>query len=122
MGEEALDGLKPCFDVGELWKGDNGAKLFHKAMAHLAKAPMTLVHGDMNPGNIWKSKQGKTGDDKYCFIDWQLFKMAPAACEFATPQIGMVHSPPCTHYLQFSMLNYCLHVLAVSLTWIWVAL
>ena len=94
--------IKSGFDVAEFWKGaDNGARLFHTAMARLAEAPMTLTHGDVNPGNIWKSKLGKTGDDKYCFIDWQLCRMAPAAFEFATafgqllrPQVGMVSAPP----------------------------
>ena len=57
-------------------------------MARLATAPMSLVHGDVNPGNIWKTNQGKLGDDKYCFADWQLLRMGPVAWEFTTPQIG----------------------------------
>ena len=82
--------IKSGFDVAEFWKGaDNGARLFHTAMARLAEAPMTLTHGDVNPGNIWKSKLGKTGDDKYCFIDWQLCRMAPAAFEFAAGWHGI---------------------------------
>lgn len=88
-GQEALDAIQPCFDVAEHWKGENAAKLFQKSLARLATAPMTLIHGDMNPGNIWKSSTGKTGDEKFCFADWQLLRMGPVAWEFATPQIGM---------------------------------
>ena len=87
LGQEALDSVMPCFDVAEFWKGDNGAKLYHKAMAHLAEAPMTLIHGDVNPGNIWKSRSGKTGDEKYCLADWQLMRMGepPTAVRSAAP-------------------------------------
>ena len=78
-GQEALDSIMYVFDVAEHWKGENGAKIYRKAMARLAKAPMSLVHGDVNPGNIWKSKLGKEGDEKYLFADWQLLRMAPIA-------------------------------------------
>jgi hypothetical protein len=88
-GPEALEAAMPCFDVAEYWKGDSGAKLYHKAMARLTKAPMSLVHGDVNPGNIWKTTLGKTGDEKFCFADWQLLRMGPVAWEFTTPQIGI---------------------------------
>jgi len=58
-------------------------------MARLADAPMTLVHGSVNPGNLWKTTLGKSGDEKYCFADWQLVRMAPVAWEFTTPQVGI---------------------------------
>ena len=90
MPPEMLAGLKPCFDMVEYWKGDSGAKLYHRAMARLADSPLTLVHGDVNPGNIWKTTLGKTGNDKYCFADWQVTRLAPPAWEFTTPQIGHV--------------------------------
>ena len=41
------------------------------------------------PGNVWKTALGKTGDEKYCFADWQLMRMGPIAWEFTTPQIGI---------------------------------
>ena len=90
MPPEMQAGVKPCFDVAEYWKGGNGAKLYHRAMARLADSPLTLVHGDVNPGNIWKSTLGKTGNDKYCFADWQLTRLAPPAWEFTTSQCGHV--------------------------------
>jgi len=89
IGQKGLDDAMPCFKVAEYWKGENGAKLYHKAMARLAKAPVTLIHSDVNPGNLWKSTTGQTGDNKYCFADWQLIRMGPSAWEFTTPQIGI---------------------------------
>lgn len=89
IGEDILKTVAPCFAVAEYWKGENGAKLYHAAMKRLEAAPMTLIHGDVNPGNLWKSKHGKEGDDKYCFADWQLVIMGPSAWEFTTPQIGI---------------------------------
>eukprot|EP01052_Picozoa_sp_SAG31_P035765 SAG31_NODE_4360_length_3312_cov_2.190787_2_plen_235_part_00 len=86
-GQEAYDLACKCFETANLWKGENGATIFRAAMARLVAAPSTLVHGDVNPGNIWKTKLGKTGDDKYCFADWQIVRIAPAAWEFATPQV-----------------------------------
>ena len=90
MPPETLGAMEACFAVAEFWKGDSGAKLYHRAMARLSDSPVCLIHGDMNPGNIWKSTLGKTGIDKYCFADWQLTRMAPPAWEFTTPQIGHV--------------------------------
>lgn len=88
-GQAAVDATKPSFDVAAHWKGENAAQLYRKAMARLAKSPMTLIHGDVNPGNIWKSSTGKTGDERYCFADWQMLRMGPCAWEFTTPQIGI---------------------------------
>ena len=94
LGEEIMEAVQPCFDVADCWKGENSAKLCKKATARLTNAPNTLTHGDLNPGNFWKSKLGLTGDDKYAFTDWQVTRMAPAACDFTTPQIGMVSMSP----------------------------
>jgi len=43
--------------------------------------PMTLIHGDLNCGNVWRSK---SQPDKFLFADWQLLKMAPVGFEFST--------------------------------------
>ena len=61
----------------------------HRCRCRAAILPHSLIHGDVNPGNIWKSHLGKTGDEKYCFADWQLMRTAPVAWEFTTPQIGI---------------------------------
>ena len=95
-----MEQVQPCFDVAECWKGENGPRLCKEALARLTDAPNTLIHGDINPGNVWKSKLGLTGDDKYAFADWQLTRMAPAAYEFTTPQIGMVRVLPAIEITQ----------------------
>ena len=45
----------------------------------------TSVHGDMNVGNIWRSKADPS---HHLLADWQLLRMGPVAWEFTTPQIG----------------------------------
>ena len=37
--------------VQDMWKGDNCAKLYNAAIKHLNDGPLTLLHGDMNPGD-----------------------------------------------------------------------
>jgi hypothetical protein len=43
--------------------------------------PMTLIHGDLNCGNVWRNKMRH---DDFLFADWQMLKMAPIGLEFGT--------------------------------------
>ena len=55
-------------------------------LANLEKAwesrPCTLLHGDVNPGNIWRRKGGV--DEEFVFGDWQLILRGPVAWDFIT--------------------------------------
>ena len=55
-------------------------------LANLEKAwetrPCTLLHGDVNPGNIWRRKAGV--DEEFVFGDWQLILRGPVAWDFIT--------------------------------------
>lgn len=86
---DILDLAKPFFDVYKKWQGENGTKILAIVQKKLAEAPQTLCHGDINPGNIWKGKKGSSVEGEYCFADWQVTRMAPAAWDFCTPQAGM---------------------------------
>jgi hypothetical protein len=92
--------------VMEMWKGDDCATLYHAAIKKLAEAPMTLCHGDINPGNIWKSKTVTSGDAKYCLADWQLVRMGPVAWDFTTMQIGLETKAPCSANLTETLKSY----------------
>merc|ERR1719161_3250632 len=98
--------VKPFMDVFELWQGENGPKLLQITVKKMNTAPMTLCHGDVNPGNIWKGKKGTMLEGDYCFGDWQITRMAPAAWDFTTPQIGLEPQDPCNASLKKSMEAY----------------
>ena len=42
--------------------------------------PLTLCHGDMNPGNIWRQKD--KGQEEFVIGDWQLVAKWPVAWDF----------------------------------------
>ena len=44
--------------------------------------PVTLVHGDLNAGNIWKKK---SDESQLCFCDWQNLRMCSVALDFFLP-------------------------------------
>ena len=45
--------------------------------------PCTLLHGDVNTGNLWQRKDGSSGDE-LVFGDWQLIMKSPIAWDFVT--------------------------------------
>lgn len=71
--------------------GRDGKRIFHAAMKRLREAPMTIVHGDLNSGNIWHSK---TGGNELLFADWQICMAAPVAFDFITPFMGFEPEKP----------------------------
>jgi len=53
--------------------------------------PMTLVHGDLNAGNVWKKSSGL--DEQLMYADWQMFKMAPAGYDLGTMLVVLSGGP-----------------------------
>jgi hypothetical protein len=109
---DAMTEAQPFLEIMDMWRGDDGAKLFTNAMKRLKNAPMTLLHGDFNPGNVsvvskcwvkrctihislqlfeqvWKGKTGGAQAGKYLTADWQVTRMGPAAWDFVTATAGM---------------------------------
>jgi len=60
--------------------------------------PMTLVHGDLNCGNVWKNKNNPMGE--LLFSDWQILQMSPAALDFGTMLVMLSHGPTRAETLQ----------------------
>jgi len=56
----------------------------------LNSRPLTLIHGDLNAGNVWKNK---TTPNDFTAIDWQLIKMAPVGLEFGNMLIVLPKGP-----------------------------
>merc|ERR1712093_632605 len=52
--------------------------------------PMTLVHGDLNAGNVWKSKANAKD---LVFTDFQLMRMAPIGFDFGTMLVILPNGP-----------------------------
>jgi aminoglycoside phosphotransferase (APT) family kinase protein len=52
-----------------------------KGMAIANTRPMTIIHGDLNSGNVWKSK---AHDGSLLLADWQIARMAPPGADFFT--------------------------------------
>jgi len=52
--------------------------------------PMTLIHGDLNAGNIWKSKANA---EDLVFTDFQLMKMAPIGFDFGIMLVVLPNGP-----------------------------
>jgi len=82
-----------AFDITAGDGGNDGKIIYKEAMRRLRKAPMTIVHGDMNPGNVWKSRTS----DSLCYADWQVTRQAPAAWEFVTLTGSVESEAPCFH-------------------------
>jgi thiamine kinase-like enzyme len=49
-----------------------------------ATRPFTLLHGDVNPGNLWRRKDSKDGGEALIFGDWQVLMKCPIAWDFIT--------------------------------------
>ena len=49
-----------------------------------ATRPFTLLHGDVNPGNLWRRKGSKDGGEALIFGDWQVLMKCPIAWDFIT--------------------------------------
>jgi len=60
--------------------------------------PMTLVHGDLNCGNVWKNKNNPMGE--LLFSDWQILQMCPAVLDFGTMLVMLPHGPTRAETLQ----------------------
>lgn len=56
-------------------------RLFKLGMEILSSRPQTIIHGDLNSGNVWKSKTPGGG---FLFADWQLARMGPIGLDFFT--------------------------------------
>ena len=54
--------------------------LWDKAHAIWSTRPTTIIHGDLNTGNMWKTKS----DGGIVMADWQLTRMAPPAIDLFT--------------------------------------
>ena len=46
--------------------------------------PCTLLHGDVNPGNLWRRKEETGSAAEMIFGDWQLILKCPIAWDFIT--------------------------------------
>merc|ERR550532_3171845 len=69
------------------------------AMSKIVQSrPMTLVHGDLNCGNVWKNKNNPMGE--FLFSDWQILQMSPAAYDFGTMLVILPHGPTRAETLQ----------------------
>jgi hypothetical protein len=72
--------------------------LNHEEYSHLTaemeklhqSRPMTLIHGDLNAGNIWKSKANA---EDLVFTDFQLLKMAPIGFDFGIMLVILPQGP-----------------------------
>ena len=47
-----------------------------------AARPMSFIHGDFNPGNLWKKADSTTDEGPYLYGDWQLGGMGPICFDF----------------------------------------
>jgi aminoglycoside phosphotransferase (APT) family kinase protein len=55
-------------------------ELWDKVHSIWSTRPTTIIHGDLNTGNMWKNK----ADGNIVMADWQLMRMAPPALDFFT--------------------------------------
>jgi hypothetical protein len=56
----------------------------------LNKRPMTLVHGDLNAGNIWKKK---SNPKELLYCDWQMTRMGPPGFDFGIMLVVLPNGP-----------------------------
>ena len=72
--------LKQTFD---LLTGPKGDAIIKAMYTRLAGRPRTLVHGDMRPDNLFRSKEKNVdGKHDYKIVDWQAVSYGPAGVEF----------------------------------------
>ena len=66
-----------------LWPNQSAGQVafFERASAILNSRPLTIIHGDLNSGNVWQSKKDPK---KFLIADWQLTRMAPIGMDFFT--------------------------------------
>ena len=72
----------PFIDEMTANKAEKFTQFVDNLEAIWAKRPMTLVHGDCNPGNVWRQKDKK--QDEFVIGDWQLLLKCPIGLDFAT--------------------------------------
>jgi len=70
--------------------GDEYSRLTDEIEKLQQSRPMTLVHGDLNAGNIWKNK---TNAEDLVFTDFQLLKMAPIGFDFGIMLVVLPNGP-----------------------------
>lgn len=56
-------------------------KFYDLGQQILSSRPQTILHGDLNSGNLWKSKKDGGG---FLLADWQLLRMGPVGMDFLT--------------------------------------
>ena len=61
--------------------GDAAVKMYKEIEKIFSSRPFTMMHGDMNSGNLWKSKDPSKPP---LFADWQLFRMGTPGIDFFT--------------------------------------
>ena len=67
----------------ELLTGPKGNAIVKAMYTKMATRPRTLIHGDMRPDNLFRSKEKNVdGKHDYKIVDWQAVAYGPAGVEF----------------------------------------